>query len=54
MVLGAFQTSLNIVIHYERFHNGFYIPYFYMPLLGCKTNITYKLKLNVFMHICHL
>jgi hypothetical protein len=51
MALGAFQASLNILIHYERFYNGFYAPYFHMPLLGCNTNITDKLKLNVFMHI---
>jgi hypothetical protein len=23
MALGAFQASLNILIHYERFYNGF-------------------------------
>jgi hypothetical protein len=51
MAFGAFQASLNILIHYERFYNGFYAPYFYMPLLGCNTKITDKLKLNVFMHI---
>jgi hypothetical protein len=51
MALGAFQASLNIVIHYERFYNGFYAPYFYMPLLGCNTKITDKFKLNVFTHI---
>jgi hypothetical protein len=51
MAFGAFQASLNILIHYERLYNGFYAPYFYMPLLGCNTKITDKLKLNVFMHI---
>jgi hypothetical protein len=51
MALGAFQASLNILIHYERFYNGFYAPYFHMPLLGCNTNITDKLKLNVLMHM---
>jgi hypothetical protein len=51
MAFGAFQASLNIVIHYERFYNGFYAPYFHMPLLGCNTKIADKLKLNVFMHI---
>jgi hypothetical protein len=51
MALGALQASLNILIHYERFYNGLYVPYFYMPLLGCNTNITDKLKLKVFMNI---
>jgi hypothetical protein len=51
MVFGAFQATLNIVIHRERFYNGFYAPYFYMPLLGCNTKETDNLKLNVFMHI---
>jgi hypothetical protein len=51
MALGSFQASLNILIHDERFYNGFYEPYFYMPLLGCNTKITDKLKLNVFMQI---
>jgi hypothetical protein len=51
MALGAFQASLNILIHYERFYNGFYAPYFHIQLLGCNTKITDKLKLNVFMHI---
>jgi hypothetical protein len=50
MALGAFQASLNILIHYERFYNGFYLPYFDIQLLGCNTKITDKLKLNVFMH----
>jgi hypothetical protein len=50
MALGAFQASLNILVHNERFYNGFYVPSFYMPLFGCNTNITDKLKLNVFMH----
>jgi hypothetical protein len=54
MALGAFQASLNILIHYERFYNGFYEPYFHMPLLGCNKNITDKLKLNIFMHNWHL
>jgi hypothetical protein len=54
MALGAFQASPNILVHYERFYNGFYVPYFYMPLLGCNTNITDKLKLNVCMNIWHL
>jgi hypothetical protein len=44
-------TSLNILIHYERFYIGFYAPYFHIQLLGCNTKITDKLKLNVFMHI---
>jgi hypothetical protein len=51
MALGAFQASLNILIHYERSYNGFYAPYFHIQLLGCNTNITDKLKLNVFMHL---
>jgi hypothetical protein len=51
MALGAFQASLNTLIHYERFYNGFYVPYFHTQLLGCNTKITDKLKLNVFMHI---
>jgi hypothetical protein len=53
MALGAFQVSLNIVIHYERFYHGFYVPYFRIQLLGCNTKIglTDKLKLSVFMHI---
>jgi hypothetical protein len=50
MGLGAFQTSLNILIHQERFYKGF-APYFHIELLGCNTKITNKLKLNVFMHI---
>jgi hypothetical protein len=50
MALGAFQASLNILIHYERIYNGFYAPYFHMPHLGCNTNITDKLELNVCMH----
>jgi hypothetical protein len=51
MALGALQASLNILIHYERFYNGFYAPYFHIQLLGCNTKETDKLKLNVFMHI---
>jgi hypothetical protein len=51
MAFGAFEASLNILIHYERFYSGFYVPYFRMPLLGCNTKITDKLKLYVFMHI---
>jgi hypothetical protein len=51
MALGAFQASLNILIHYEHFYNGFYEPYFHIQLLGCYTKETDKLKLNVFMHI---
>jgi hypothetical protein len=51
MALGAFQASLNILIHYERFYNGFYVPYFHIQLLGCNPKITDKLKRNVFMHI---
>jgi hypothetical protein len=51
MALAAFQASLNILIHYERFYNGFCAPYFHMPLLGCNTKETDKLKLNVFMHM---
>jgi hypothetical protein len=51
MALGAFQVSLNILIHYERFYNGFHAPYFHMELLGCDTKTTDKLKLDVFMHI---
>jgi hypothetical protein len=54
MAFGAFQASLNILIRYERFYNGFYVPYFYMPLLGCNTKIADKLKLYVCMHIWHL
>jgi hypothetical protein len=54
MALGAFQASVNSLIHYERFYNGFYVPYFHMQLLGCNTKITDKLRLNVCMHItCH-
>jgi hypothetical protein len=30
MALGAFQASLNILIHYERFYNGVYVPYFHI------------------------
>jgi hypothetical protein len=51
MALGAFQVSLNILIHYERFYNGFYVPYFHIQLLSCHTKETDKLKLNIFMHI---
>jgi hypothetical protein len=61
MALGAFQVSLNILIHYERFYNGFYAPCFHIQLLGCNRKETDmhedvkfkfdKLKLNVFMHI---
>jgi hypothetical protein len=47
MAIGAFQASLNILIHYERFYNGFYAPYFHIQLLGCNTKITDKLELNV-------
>jgi hypothetical protein len=46
MALGAFQASSNIVIHYERFYNGFYVPYFYIQFFGKNTNETDKLKLN--------
>jgi hypothetical protein len=51
MALGAFQASFNNLIHYERFYNGFFAPYFHMPLLCCNKNINDKLKLNVFIHI---
>jgi hypothetical protein len=54
MALGAFQASLNILIHYEGFYNGFYAPKFDIQLLGCNTKITDELKLNVFMHTSHL
>jgi hypothetical protein len=54
MALGAFQVSLNILIQYERFYNGFYAAYFHIQLLGCNIKLTQKLKLNVFMHILHL
>jgi hypothetical protein len=50
MALGAFQASLNTLIHYERFYNGFYAPYFHIHLLDCSTKETEKLELNVFMH----
>jgi hypothetical protein len=50
MALGAFQACLNILIHYERFYNGFYVPQFHIQLLGCNTKESDKLKLNVFMH----
>jgi hypothetical protein len=46
MALGAFQASLNILIHYERFYNGFYAPDFHIKHLGCNTKITDKLKLK--------
>jgi hypothetical protein len=51
MALGAFQASLNVLIHYERFYDGFYVPYFHIELLGYNTKITDRLKLNVLMHI---
>jgi hypothetical protein len=51
MTLGAFQASLNILIHNERFYNGFYVPYFHIQLLICSIKETDKLKLNAFMHI---
>jgi hypothetical protein len=54
MALGAFQVSLNILIHYERFYIGFYAPFFHILLLGCNTKETDKLKLYVYMHIWHL
>jgi hypothetical protein len=50
IVLGAFQASLNILIHNERFYSGFYVPYFHIQLLNCNTKQTDKLKLSVFMH----
>jgi hypothetical protein len=53
MALGAFQASLNILIHYERFYNGFYVPYIHIQLLGCNTKITDKLKLNVVIRGLH-
>jgi hypothetical protein len=46
-----FNGQASYPIHYERFYNGFYAPYFHIQLLGCNTKITDKLKLNVFMHI---
>jgi hypothetical protein len=49
MALGAFQASLNILIHYERFQNGFYAPYFHIQLSGCNPKKD-KLKLDVFVH----
>jgi hypothetical protein len=54
MALGAFQASLNILIHYERLYSGFYVPYFHIQFLGKNTKETDKLKLNVFMHTSHL
>jgi hypothetical protein len=51
MALGTFQASLNTLIHCEHFYNGFYVPYFYIQLLGCNTKTNDKLKHNVFMHI---
>jgi hypothetical protein len=51
MALGAFQVFLNILIHYERFINGFYAPYFHIQLLSCNTKETDKLILNLFVHI---
>jgi hypothetical protein len=50
MAMGPFQASLNILIHYKRFNNGLYAPYFHIQLLGFNTKITGKLKLNIFMH----
>jgi hypothetical protein len=49
-VLGAFQASLNILIHYENFYNAFYVPYFHIQLLSCNTKKADKLKLNAFTH----
>jgi hypothetical protein len=46
MALGAFQASLNILIHYERLHSGFYVPYFHIQLLGKNTEETHKLELT--------
>jgi hypothetical protein len=46
MALGAFQASLNILIHYERFYNGFYVPYFHIQLLGCNTKKLINLNLT--------
>jgi hypothetical protein len=46
MGLGAFEASLNILIHYERFYNGFYVPYFHIQLLGCNPKIMINLNLT--------
>jgi hypothetical protein len=54
MALGAFQVSLNILIHYERFYTGIYVPYVHIQFLGRNIKETDKLKLNVFMHTSHL
>jgi hypothetical protein len=51
MALGAFQASLNILIHYERFYNGFYEYLIFISSFWAVTQkITDKLKLNIFMH----
>jgi hypothetical protein len=50
MAFGAFQASLNILIHYERLYNGFYVHDFHIQLLGCNTKKIDKLQLNVFTH----
>jgi hypothetical protein len=34
MALGAFQASLNILIHYERFYNGFLCTLFPYAAFG--------------------
>jgi hypothetical protein len=44
--LGAFQASLNILIHYERCYNVFYVPYFHIQLLGCNPKIMINLNLT--------
>jgi hypothetical protein len=46
MAFGAFQASLNPLIHYELFYNGFYVQYFHIQLLGCNTKETDKLKVD--------
>jgi hypothetical protein len=43
MGLGAFQASLDILIHNELFYNGFYAPYLHIQLVGSKTKATDKL-----------
>jgi hypothetical protein len=43
MALGALQASFNILIHYERFYDGFYAPYFHIQLLG----VTQKKLINL-------
>jgi hypothetical protein len=43
MALGAFQASLNILIHYERSYNGFY----YLILISSFWAVTQKKLINL-------